>query len=171
MAAADDEFSYRRFHTQSAYENYGATSLRHWSRRSAAYWTGNEIQHLASVYHRLSTTHVNFEDRRQAAATLQPMERDRVAMNAGVPKVLAQYALVRVETDALLLAVKIHELKLRQPDDWQQAAERIVNSHPYLKLERHGGQYEIRLDDSHPVAAFAGNSKRSYASVPVADAE
>jgi hypothetical protein len=167
IAATDDELSYRRHFADSAFKNHGATSLRHWVRQSVSPGDQALWQHQADIYDRLRTTHANFENREQAAAILQSMQDDRVAMNAGVPQLLASCALVRVEIDALLLAVRIHELKLSQPNDWQQAAARVLEAHPFLKLERRDDQLEVFHDESHPVVQEP--KERALARVPAGE--
>lgn len=151
--------------TESAFESHGATSLGHWLEQDAA---NSKARHEGwnNRLDALVARKLDFRNPDQAGVLLNTDDRDKGDWVLDQAKILATAAASTAESEGLLLAVKLHAAKARDPAGWRDQTQKLAAEYPFARLEKAGTTIEVRPNLAHPALAYLKQSDRVYATVP-----
>lgn len=150
--------------TEGAFERHGATSLSDWleqeidSTRLRQEGWSTRLQYIGARGGR-------FRDPEQARGLLDTSDRDKGYWVLDQTKVLATGAACLAESEGLLLAVKLHAAKARDPAGWLAKASATAKDFPFAAIQPSGDSIEVRINAAHPVMAYLKESDRVLATV------
>lgn len=139
-------------------EKYGATSLSDWIDRQCATIDGeNECSVRAKFLSRFQGSHPDLHDPAHAAAFLDQAAQEPARFDISLG-VIARCATPLLETEADLLIVKLHELRLRHPDKWQSMIQAAADKYPLVRAVRNGDVVDIHRNTAHPMVQTLGRT-------------
>lgn len=146
------------------FDRYGATSLHDWAEKrlgtaGRGYW---DIR--LDLYQRLVDTNPDLSHPDQARRYFEG-ESDNSAAAVAHFKDVAMLAAAEVESDALLLATRMHALRLRDPATWREQAMQAGSAYPMLRVVATERGIEIWADKDHPTLSRSFAPKDVIATV------
>jgi len=133
---------------KEGFQRYGATSLCRWFEQDHS----NRQQRLDQWHERLrelTATGLSIRDEQGAQTLFSTGTEGRGDWVNDQNKLLALAATSMSDCEGLLLALNLHLLQLREPQNWQSRADEVAQKFPFARIERSGDALLVRRNDSH----------------------
>jgi hypothetical protein len=146
------------------FKRYGATSLADWGEKRAGSFDRGYWSMRRELYMKLAEAKPDLSDHEQARRYFESESEESHAATDHF-KGVAMFAAAEAESDALLLATRMHALRLRDPATWRERAMLAASAYPMLRVVATERGLEIWANHDHPTVSRSFAPKDLIATV------